>query len=162
MGSIRKLKAQRKKEEQISSSAADEMVREGGQQEREFDFAEDDIELIADARRGGKKVVSLNPNLGRIVLYRATFETMAKEYGKEFENVQVFLVDKYPGYFWIRPCDDEAKGAKKLHKTGETRLISAKMLLHKLGKKKGNTIQYDARWDAPHKALVVDITKPTE
>lgn len=160
MGSIRKLKSQGKEEEQVSSPESNKVIQEEGLPQKEFDFTENDIEFVADARRGGRKIVSLNPNLGRIVLYRAIYEIMAKEYGEAFENVQLFLVDKYPGYFWIRPCGEQAQGKKKLHKTGETRLISAKMLLHKLGKEKGNTIRYDARWDAPHKALVVDITKP--
>lgn len=152
MGSLRGLKGNKTEEERV-----DELVP----QEVEFDFDESEMELIADERRGARHVVSLNPKLGRIVLYRAIYQEMERAYGGAFDYVQIFLVNKYPEHFWVRPCKEGEKGKKKLHRTGETRMVSAKMLLTRLGKDKGaGSVRYPARWNAGHNALVVNVSQP--
>ena len=152
MGSRRNLK-----KDQTAEPEADVRVPE----DAEFTFDESEMELIADERRGARHVVSLNPKLGRVVFYRAIYQEMEREYRSEFDHVQVFLVGKYPDNFWVRPCKEGERGSKKLHRTGETRMLSAKMLLTRLGKDKGKgSVRYPARWDSRHNALVVNVSQP--
>lgn len=152
MGAIRDLKKNKTEEQE---------PEERLQEEKEFDFDESEMESIADERRGARHVVSLNPKLGRVVLYKSIYKEMESAYGSAFEYVQVFLVGKYPQHFWVRPCKEGEKGAKKLHRTGETRMVSAKMLLTRLGKDKGTgSVRFTARWDSRHNALVVDVSQP--
>ena len=147
--------------DQKRKTAADQEVTARVPGDLAFDFDESDMEMIADERRGARHVVSLNPKLGRVVLYRAIYKEMEKAYGGPFDHVQLFLVSKYPQHFWVRPCKEDTKGGKKLHRTGETRMISAKMLLNRIGKDKGtHSIRYPARWDGQHAGLVVDTSTP--
>jgi hypothetical protein len=125
-----------------------------------LDFDESEFVVVADQRKGGKRVVSVNPNLGRIVIYRTIYEEMEKAWGGKFDHVLLLIVERIPGKFWVRPCTDTADGKKKIHKTAETRMISAKMLITKLDLGIDETTQYKAIWDKNHNALMVDVSSP--
>lgn len=125
----------------------------------ELDFDESEFEIIADQRKGGKKVISINRGLGRLVLYKAVYDEMEKEWGDPFDNVLLMVVPRISGKFWIRPCSEGTDGGKKIHRTGETRMVSAKMLVNRLDLAE-KAAQYDATWDKKHRALMVDLSVP--
>lgn len=148
----------------IHSEAAQDEKKERKLKEREvqevLDFDESEFVVIADQRKGGKRVVSINPNLGRVVLYRTIYDEMEKAWGRPFDSVLLLIVERIPGRFWVRPCTDSTNGKKKIHKTGETRMISAKMLITRLNLDINETTQYAALWDKEHNALMVDVSRP--
>jgi hypothetical protein len=84
---------------------------------------------------------------------------MEKEWGNSFDNVLLMVVPRISGKFWIRPCAEDTDSGKKVHKTGETRMVSAKMLVNRLALAE-KAAQYSAKWDKKHNALMVDVSVP--
>ena len=117
------------KEDELKEKMDKELLE---QAQDELDFDESEFEIVADQRKGGKKVVSINRSLGRIVIYKAVYDEMEKEWGNSFDNVLLMVVPRISGKFWIRPCAEDTDSGKKVHKTGETRMVSAKMLVNRL------------------------------
>ncbi len=146
------------KEDELKEKLERELNEQAPVQD-ELDFDESEFEIIADQRKGGKKVISINRDLGRVVLYRAVYDEMEKEWGSAFSNVLLMVVPRISGKFWIRPCGDDTDGGKKVHRTGETRMVSAKMLVNRLGLTE-KAAQYSAKWDKKHNALMVDVSVP--
>ena len=125
---------------------------------------EEEFHIVKDERKraAGKTVVSVNPNLGRLVLYQATLAMMKEKTGKEeLTNVVIKTHPEYPDYFWIQPCSEDAKGHRKVHSIGTTRILSAKKLTG-MGRLKDmeKTEQFHAEWDENNNALVVDLSNP--
>jgi hypothetical protein len=144
------------KEDELKEKMDKELLE---QAQDELDFDESEFEIVADQRKGGKKVVSINRSLGRIVIYKAVYDEMEKEWGNSFDNVLLMVVPRISGKFWIRPCAEDTDSGKKVHKTGETRMVSAKMLVNRLALAE-KAAQYSAKWDKKHNALMVDVSVP--
>jgi hypothetical protein len=157
MTSIRNMR-KKAKEDELKERMEQELKEDVPVQD-ELDFDESEFEIVADQRKGGKKVISINRNLGRVVLYKAVYEEMEKEWGSPFSNVLLMVVPRISGKFWIRPCADDADGGKKIHRTGETRMVSAKMLVNRLDLAE-EAAQYSVKWDKKHNALMVDVSVP--
>jgi hypothetical protein len=117
---------------------------------------------IGDQRRGGKQAVSINGKLGRLVIYQEAYRIFEKKSGREpITFVQLLTHENFPHIFWIRACDNaKDPAARALHLTGETRVISAKMLIAEIGKTDAETQQFYADWDPVNEALYVDINHP--
>ncbi len=126
----------------------------------EFDF-------IGDTRRIGKQVVSMNPKLGRIVIYQKTLDVMKKETKKdEIKFVRLATANQCTNTFFIQPCNEGEPSSRQVHAMGSTRMISAKLLFKKLEEKgwyspKTKTEQFEAEWDKDNGALRVDLNKPS-
>jgi len=125
---------------------------------------EEEFDIVKDERKraAGKTVVSVNPKLGRLVLYQATLATIREKTGKEeLTYVVIKMHPRYPDYFWIQPCSEDTKGRRKVHRIGSTRMLSVKKLTG-LGRLKGmeTTEQFQAQWDENNNALVVDLSNP--
>ena len=120
----------------------------------------------ADRRRTtrARHVVSLNPKLGRgPFLHRAIYQEMERDTVRSSIDPRAGIPGRQVTLtiFGSGPCKEGERGSKKLHRTGETRMLSAKMLLTRLGKDKGKgSVRYPARWDSPHNALVVNVSQP--
>ena len=117
---------------------------------------------VGDERRGGKQAVSVNGNLGRLVIYQEAYRIFEQRSGrKPVKFVQLLRHDDYPHIFWIRACDSgKDPAARGLHTTGETKLISAKKLIEEIGKKNAPTQRFHADWDPVNEALYVDLNHP--
>lgn len=62
---------------------------------------------VGDQRRGGKQAVSINGNLGRLVIYQEAYRIFEQRSGKgPVKFVQLLRNDDYPHIFWIRACDN--------------------------------------------------------
>lgn len=121
------------------------------------------FEVIGDERRRGRHVVSINPNLSRIVVYQAVWSDMESNYGKPVQHVRLLTTNEKLDAFWIQPWDDETQGGRKVHisKAGSTKMISAKALFSRMKwqvpDEKRTTQRCNARWDKENGALVVDL-----
>lgn len=104
--------------------------------------------------------ISLIPKLRRIVINKATLDTMVKNYKRNFCSVVLLKDPEIDKTFWIRPCVPEHKGARKLGTIGKnTRILSCSHLFKKLewlktGDSKKAIL---ATWDKENKALKVDL-----
>ena len=125
-------------------------------------FPKLDFTEVGDERRGGRQAVSINGNLGRLVIYQEAYRIFEDRSGKKpVKFVQLLRNSDYPHIFWIRACNSaKDPAARGVHTTGETKLISAKKLIKEIGKDKAPTAQYFADWDPVNEALYVDLNRP--
>ena len=119
----------------------------------------DDLEVVADERRRGRTAVSINGQMGRIVLYASSYTAMCDGAKQKVEYVQLRMSPRYPITFWICPCPEKAIGARHIHTSGKTMLLSAKAVIAKLGQTGQKTARYEAEWDPVNKGLVVDLRR---
>ena len=123
-----------------------------------------DLEIIADRRRRFahvKPIVSINPKLGKIVIFQTTYDLAKKKVRLgDFEYVQCLLDKEDLSHFFIRPCKINDEGAKKVTLSGRTRIIVAKLLLERLGYAADETKQFPVSWNRDAKALEVDLKAP--
>jgi hypothetical protein len=119
----------------------------------------DDLEVVADDRRRGRQAVSINGVMGRIVLYAGSYDAMCAGAKQKVEHVQLKMSPRFPKMFWICPCSQKEIGARHIHTTGKTMLLSAKALIDRLGLKNQKTARYDAEWDSANQGLVVDLRR---
>jgi hypothetical protein len=121
-----------------------------------------EFKLVQDDRKkaGKTMAVSLNSNLGRLLLYRLAYLELEDRRGGPVEYAQLFTAPDEPKKFWIKPCKADDPGAKHVLTTANTRTISAKKLISELKFQSEKTLQFPARWNREHKMLEVDISKP--
>ncbi|MGB6067636.1 MAG: hypothetical protein WBG50_22750 [Desulfomonilaceae bacterium] len=121
-----------------------------------------EFKLVQDDRKkaGKTMAVSLNSNLGRLLLYRLAYLELEDRRGGPVEFAQLFTAPDEPKKFWIKPCKADDPGAKHVLTTANTRTISAKKLISELKFQAEKTLQFPATWNREHKMLEVDISKP--
>ncbi len=119
----------------------------------------DDLEVVADDRRRGRTAVSINGEMGRIVLYAGSYAAMCEGAKQKVEYVQLKMSPRHPKVFWISPCPENAIGARHIHSSGKTMLLSAKALITRLGMTGQKTARYDAEWDPVNEGLVVELQR---
>ena len=118
---------------------------------------------IGGSRRTGDRLISMNHNLGRIVIYQKTLDLMKEKTKQDPSFVRIGITDIHPNAFWIIPCAEKDEGALKVHVMGNTKMISAKSLFHKLEElgwcnPMGKTDQFPADWDSDNQGIKVDLT----
>ena len=121
------------------------------------------LQVLIDKRHRhrDKPMVSVNPKLKRIVIYKKARELMIKEYGKEFETVLILFDPKIKDSFWLRPCRSDEEGARQLNATSDTtRTLSCSLLLKELGWVGTKTERFAVTWDAENDAARVYISTP--
>ena len=121
-----------------------------------------EFKLVQDDRKkaGKTMAVSLNSNLGRLLLYRLAYLELEDRRGGPVEFAELFTAPDEPKKFWIKPCKADDPGAKHVLTTANTRTISAKKLISELKFQAEKTLQFPATWNREHKMLEVDISKP--
>lgn len=118
--------------------------------------------IISDSRNvnRGKPMVSINTRLRRMVINKSARELMIKNYGKEFEYVQLMMDLEVPKCFWMAPAGENDEGARRLNAgSGATRSVSCSLLLNQLGYESEKTKSYAAIWDSTNRAIKVDLTQ---
>lgn len=120
--------------------------------------------LIDDRyRHRGSAYISINAKLSRLLLYKEAFEVMKKHYGQEVDFVQILTDEERPYFFWLKPCDSEAPGMRKMDKTSQnTRTLSIRSLLKELKLKPKETVRFRLDWDEEEQAARVDVSKAEE
>lgn len=119
----------------------------------------DDLEVVTDDRRRGRAAVSINGKTGRIVLYTLAYRALCEGAGRKVEHIQPKTSPSSPGRFWICPCHKDDFGAKLVHLSGKTRLLSVKALVSKLGLAGQETSRYEAKWDPINQGLRVKLSQ---
>ena len=123
----------------------------------------EELVVIADSRRGktlnGETIVSVNPKLKRMTLYKTTKNLMAEKSGQEFDHVLLLKSPTSKDKFWIRPCNPNQPGARKLNSNGVTKTLSCSMLLHEVSWDPEKTVNLDVKWDDNYNALKVEVPK---
>jgi hypothetical protein len=120
------------------------------------------LKVLIDKRHEyrDQAMVSINPKLKRIVIYKAAREMMIKHYGKEFETVLILWDPKIKNAFWLRPCPPEERGARQLNATSDTtRTLSCRLLLQELDWKGTKTERFPIAWDKENDAARVDLKR---
>lgn len=118
--------------------------------------------IISDSRHvnRGKPMVSINTRLRRMVINKSARELMIKNYGKEFEFVQLMMDPQIPNVYWMAPCEESDEGSRRLNAgTGATRSVSCSLLLNQLGYSSDTTKSYAVIWDSSNRAIKVDLTQ---
>jgi hypothetical protein len=120
--------------------------------------------LIDDRyRHRGAEYVSVNPKLSRLLLYKKGYEVIKENYGQDVEFVQILTDKERPNFFWLKPCDSEAPGQRRMDTTSQnTRTLSIRALLKQLKWKPTETKRLPLEWDDEEKAARIDITQPEE
>ena len=120
--------------------------------------------LIDDRyRHRGAEYVSINPKLSRLLLYKKGYEEITKNYGQDVDFVQILTDKDRPNFFWLKPCDSEAPGNRKMDRTSQhTRTLSIRALLKELKWKPTATVRLPLEWDSEEKAAKIDITQADE
>jgi len=120
--------------------------------------------LIDDRyRHRGAEYVSINPKLSRLLLYKKGYEEITKHYGRDVDYVQILTDNERPKLFWLKPCDSEAPGMRKMDRTSQhTRTVSIRALLKELKWKPEKTVRFALEWDSEEKAARIDITQDDE
>jgi len=120
------------------------------------------LETLIDARHEHRDqaMVSINPKLQRIVIYKAAREMMIQKYGEEFEAVLIQMDGKNKIAFWLKPCRREERGSRQLNTTSATtRTLSCRLLLQRLEWKGTKTERFHIAWDEKNEAARVDLSK---
>jgi|SRR5271157_2457134 len=120
--------------------------------------------LIDDRyRHRGAEYVSINSKLSRLLLYKKGYQVIQENYGQDVEYVQILTDKDRPNFFWLKPCDSEAPGNRKMDRTSQhTRTVSIRALLKELEWKPSNTTRLPLEWDKKEEAARIDITQGDE
>ena len=87
------------------------------------------LEIFVDERyrHRGSACVSINVQLSRLILYKQAYQILETHYGQEVDFLQILLDKDRPNFFWLRPCDSEAPGSRKMDRTSKsTRTLSVR------------------------------------
>ena len=120
------------------------------------------LEVVIDERRrhkGKAQVASINTKLGRITLSKSAYEMMKKRYRRDFDFVQVLMDPDQPKAFWIRACEENGEGSRKINRARQTCTISAVLLLKALKLNFDKTRRFQISWDGKNLAAKVHLTK---
>lgn len=123
------------------------------------------LKILIDARyrHRGKSFVSINPKLSRLVIYKEAYIHLNDSYGGDVEFVQILTDDERPGCFWLRPCGEDAPGARKFDITStNTRSLSIRALMTELKMRFKETVRVELEWDEDAKAGFVDLSEILE
>ncbi len=117
--------------------------------------------LIDDRyRHRGAEYVSINPKLSRLLLYKKGYEVIKNNYGQDAEYAQILTDKDRKNFFWLKPCDSDAAGARRMDRTSQnTRTLSIRALLKELKWKPKETKRLPLEWDDEEKAARIDITQ---
>lgn len=101
--------------------------------------------------------VAISSKLRRLTLNKEAFLLLSSKYGSKFEYFQILVDDDEKGIFWIKPCEKESPGSKKLDSpsTG-TRTCHVSMLLKEFNWSRKDTARFQIEWDEQLQAGKID------
>jgi hypothetical protein len=120
------------------------------------------IKILIDDRyrHRGSEYVSINPKLSRLLLYKKGYELIKKHHGKDVDYVQILTDDDRSEVFWLKPCDLDSPGMRKLDRTSEnSRTLTIRALLAKLKWKPKTTVRLPLEWDKEQQAARIDVSQ---
>ena len=86
--------------------------------------------LTTNLREEGHPRLSINHKVGRGSLNKAAMELLDEHYPKTTNFIQILVDDEKLNTFWVRLCDGQAEGARKINRpTKGTATISIRSLM---------------------------------
>jgi hypothetical protein len=120
------------------------------------------LKLLTNERRdyGDGAYVSVNGKLSRLLVYKKAYELIREQYGTEFDFIQVFTDEDRPTNFWLKPCEADSQGARKLDRPSQnSRTLSIRALLKILQWKPAGTVRLPIEWDKEAQAARIDFSQ---
>jgi hypothetical protein len=120
------------------------------------------LKLLTNERReyGDGASISVNGKLSRLLLYKKAYELIKEHYGKEFDFLQIFTDEDRPTNFWLKPCEADSQGARKLDRPSQnSRTLSIRALLKILQWKPAGTVRLPIEWDKEADAARIDFSQ---
>ena len=94
---------------------------------------------------------------------QAGFELLQKHYEGETNFLQVLLDDDDPNMFWLRLCDPEAPGSKKMDRpSASTRSVNIALLISEMGLNLDGTKRFPIIFDDEVQATRVNLELENE
>lgn len=104
--------------------------------------------LLNDSARGKSASVTINIGLKRATLNQAGLELLKEHYKKEPNYVQVMIDDDNPKCFYLRLCDQESPGSRKMDQPSKSnRSINISSLIREIDLKLETTKRFPLIWD---------------
>jgi hypothetical protein len=98
--------------------------------------------------RGRAAGVTINKKLKRLSFNQAGMEMLKEHYKGEASHAQVLIDDDDHGVFYLRLCDPDAVGSKKLDRpSASTRTLNISLLITELGLNLKETTRFPLTWN---------------
>ena len=120
------------------------------------------LEVFIDDRyrHRGSSCISINVQLSRLILYKEAYQILETHHGQEVDFLQILLDKDRPNLFWLKPCDSNAPGSRKMDRTSKsTRSLSVRAVLKKLNITSKETLRFGLTWDEEADAGRIDISQ---
>jgi hypothetical protein len=104
--------------------------------------------LLNDSARGKSASVTINTGLKRATLNQAGLELLKGHYKEEANYVQFMIDDDNTKCFWLRFCDQESPGSRKMDRPSKsTRSINISALIREIDLQLEKTKRFPLIWD---------------
>jgi hypothetical protein len=104
--------------------------------------------------------VAISLKLRRLTMNKDAYSLLTSQFGSEPEYLQILVDDDMKGIFWIRPCEKEVPGSKKLDSPSPgTRSLHISMLLKEFKWSTKDTARFEIVWDESVQAARIDTNK---
>ena len=121
--------------------------------------------LLNDSARGKSASITINTRLKRGTLNQAGLELLKEHYKEEANYVQLMIDDDNPKCFYLRFCDYESPGSRKMDRPSKsTRSINMSSLIREIGLKLEATQRFPLVWNDKVGAgkVTLDLDKETK
>jgi len=119
--------------------------------------------LLNNSARGKSASVTINSGLKRATLNQAGLELLKEHYKEEANYVQFMIDDDNPKCFWLRFCDQESPGSRKMDSPSKsTRSINISSLIREINLKLETTQRFPLVWNDHVGAGEVTLDKTAE
>lgn len=106
------------------------------------------ILINENSSRGRNAGVTINKKLRRLSFHKAGLEMLKEHYEGEADYAQVLVDDEDHSVFYLRLCDAEAVGSKKLDKPSvSNRTLNISSLITELGLNLEETTRFPLVWE---------------
>ena len=121
--------------------------------------------LLNNSARGKSASVTINSGLKRATLNQAGLELLKEHYKEEANYVQVMVDDDNPKCFYLRLCEQESPGSRKMDRPSKSnRSINISSLIREIDLKLESTQRFPLVWNDKVGAgkVTLDLDKEKE
>lgn len=112
------------------------------------------------SQRRNIPTAAISSKLKRLTLNRDAYALLTEKFGVEPEHLQILVDDDFKGIFWIKPCEKEVQGSKKLDSPSPgTRSLHISLLLNEFNWSIKDTSRFEVIWDTNLEAGRIDTTQ---
>lgn len=108
--------------------------------------------------RGKAPSVTINTKLRRLTFNKSGLELLREHFVAETEYLQILLDDENPDLCWLRLCESDAAGARKMDRpSASTRSVNISLLMREINLNLEKTRRFPIFWDSEVDAAKVDL-----